>query len=208
MQFSELGRKNPVTQNAWGMFFCAGHSMSAGRYSICAEEKIPALGRGWTAHYVAAFSSSFFLFSVISEQPRPPSNLHQVLYRVHDLNKIPWCRRAFSKHYRNVEGSTFCDDTTRGEATEQFKSLLRNSLHLSFPMGIKALLLSSLGYPCSESPHTAMVQSEKYLFFTTAELNCCLFLLLWNGVGREQQSVRGQWLVQHWRTLVTNSLQS
>lgn len=80
-------------------------------------------------------------FSIISEQPRPHSNLHQVLYRSHDLNKIPCCRRAFSKHSRSVEGSTFCAHTTTGEAMEQSRSLLRNSQHLKLPHGLKGLIL-------------------------------------------------------------------
>lgn len=80
-------------------------------------------------------------FSIISEQPRPRSSFHQVLCRVHDLNKISWCRRAFSKHYRSVEGSTFCDHTTTGEAMEQSRSLLKNSQHPNFHMGFKALFL-------------------------------------------------------------------
>lgn len=48
-------------------------------------------------------------FSIISEQPRPHSNIHQVLYRVHDLNKLSWCKRAFSKHSGSIEGSIFCE---------------------------------------------------------------------------------------------------
>lgn len=102
MQLSELSRKNPVVHNAWGMAFCAGHSVlledtpfvHQRRFQLWDEAELPILQ--------LLLPLPCKTFSIISEQLRLHSNLHQVLYRVHDLNKICWCRRAFSKHCRSV----------------------------------------------------------------------------------------------------------